>query len=158
MYRPLTNSEIRQLEQQGCHAESWTRVRVAEGFRPEAVERVRFCGTVELGRFERPVEVEPGLFLPSGLSDAVLADCCVGDDCLVRHVVEDVHGSACGVHRDVISQPFEKMDHDFSLFFSPVGRRETDVRHAPRAGVPCAARSARRRSSVRVRGLPPRSR
>ena len=86
MYRPLTDSEIRQLEQQGCHAESWTRVRVAEGFRPEAVERVRFCGTVELGRFERPVEIEPGLFLPSGLSDAVLADCCVGDDCLVRHV------------------------------------------------------------------------
>ena len=86
MYRPLTDSEIRQLEQQGCHAESWTRVRVAEGFRPEAVERVRFCGTVELGRFERPVEVEPGLFLPSGLSDAVLADCCVGNDCLVRHV------------------------------------------------------------------------
>ena len=59
MYRPLTDSEIRQLEQQGCHAESWTRVRVAEGFRPEAVERVRFCGTVELGRFERPVEI-PG--------------------------------------------------------------------------------------------------
>ncbi len=96
MYRELTETEIRQLEQQGCRADHWSRVRVADGFRPEAVDHVRFCGTVELGAFLHPVEVEPGFFLPSGVSRAVLADCCVDDDCLVRNVGGFVRGYSLG--------------------------------------------------------------
>lgn len=92
MTRPLDDFEIRQLEQQGCRADDWSAVTVSERFRPETVERVRFCGHVELGAFERPVELEPGLSLPSGVSDAVLFDCAIGDNCLVRQVGCYLHG------------------------------------------------------------------
>ena len=42
MYRPLTDAEIRQLEHQGCRADEWAAVRVADAFRPETVAMVRF--------------------------------------------------------------------------------------------------------------------
>ena len=41
-YRSLTVEEIGQLEQNGCSAEDWTRVNVAEDFSPEYVYDVAF--------------------------------------------------------------------------------------------------------------------
>ena len=92
MYRPLTDAEIRQLEHQGCRADEWAAVRVADAFRPETVAMVRFCGDVRLGEFGRPVELAPGVRVPSGVTRAVLSDCTVGDGCLVRDVGCYLHG------------------------------------------------------------------
>lgn len=92
MYRPLTDVEIRQLEHQGCRADEWAAVRVADAFRPETVAMVRFCGDVRLGEFGRPVELAPGVRVPSGVTRAVLSDCTVGDGCLVRDVGCYLHG------------------------------------------------------------------
>lgn len=85
--RELTADEIAVLERQGCRAEDWSLVTVAENFSPAGTVRDSvFIGRVELGAFEKRVDAGGGLFLPSGLDHARLADVKVGADCLVNHV------------------------------------------------------------------------
>ena len=45
-YRPLTTEEIEQLQQNGCWAEDWTSVNVAEDFNPEHMRQVMLYGEV----------------------------------------------------------------------------------------------------------------
>ena len=47
--RKLTPSECQQLTQQGCSAECWDNIAVAEGFSPELIRGCRFEGRVEIG-------------------------------------------------------------------------------------------------------------
>lgn len=48
-YRTLTADEIARLERQGCSAEDWNAVRVADGFGTEDIHNCRFAGRIELG-------------------------------------------------------------------------------------------------------------
>ncbi len=84
-YRALTSSEVQALEAGGSWAEDWSTVRVAEGFSPSAVRRCSFIGQVRLGAFGPAVAV-PGGSLPSGVRDATLSNCTVGDGALVQGV------------------------------------------------------------------------
>lgn len=72
--RSLTKDEIARLEAQGCRADDWARVQVAPGFTTGAVWRARLRGDCQLGVFAAP---------ESGISDAELRDCRVGDDARV---------------------------------------------------------------------------
>ncbi len=85
-YRELTDEEILQLEDNGCWAEDWSSVTVAEDFMPIWVRRVKFYGEVRLGVFELNVEVSKGFMQHSGIEDAVLRNVTVGDNCLLAHV------------------------------------------------------------------------
>ncbi len=84
-YRALTAPEVQALEAGGSWAEDWSGVRVAEGFSPSAVRRCSFIGQVRLGAFGPAVAV-PGGSLPSGVRDATLSNCTVGDGALVQGV------------------------------------------------------------------------
>lgn len=86
-YRNLTPDEISTLEANGCWAESWDNVNVAEdGFMPKFIHRVRFYGGIRLGAFERDVEVTKGFFRHSGINDATLRNVTIGNDCLIERV------------------------------------------------------------------------
>ena len=50
-YRQLTESEILTLEDQGCYAQDWNNVKVAEDFLPHYVKNVSFYGYNNLGVF-----------------------------------------------------------------------------------------------------------
>ena len=56
-YRLLTDEEIGVLEDNGCRAEDWTSVNVAEDFKPAYLKDVQFYGEVYLGVFDKNVEV-----------------------------------------------------------------------------------------------------
>jgi len=84
--RLLTPGEIGQLEQQGNWAESWSRVRVADGFDPGTVRLSSFHGDVTLGQFARAVRLAEGVNLPSGIYRSTLANCVIGHHALVRDV------------------------------------------------------------------------
>lgn len=58
--RSLTVDEIEALERQGCSAEDWTRIGVAEDFCPAYIHNVAFYGDVGLGLFDKQVEVDEG--------------------------------------------------------------------------------------------------
>lgn len=85
-YRELNIDEIEVLERQGCSAEDWTRISVAEGFLPERLRRVEFFGDVHLGANDGTIEVSKGFLKPCGISDATLRNVTVGDGCLVERV------------------------------------------------------------------------
>ena len=51
-YRQLTAQEIEQLKSQGCSAEDWDRVLVADAFNAKYVRFSRFSGDIRLGVFE----------------------------------------------------------------------------------------------------------
>jgi len=80
MYRSLTAVEIAQLEAQGCRAESWAEVEVAEAFDPQYVCQTRFSGHNKLGVFRREIAMPGGLKVHAGIYNATLHNCEVGDD------------------------------------------------------------------------------
>lgn len=95
-YRLLTEREIVQLEADGCRAEDWTSVNVAEDFVPGHVRRVDFYGEVNLGVFEKNIEVVEGFFRHSGICNATLRNVTVGDNCLIENIGNCISGYIIG--------------------------------------------------------------
>ena len=85
-YRQLTEQEIDILEANSCWAEDWTRVEVAEFFKPNYFHRVMFYGDIRLGNFEKNVEVSKGFVKHSGINNATLRNVIVGDNCLIENI------------------------------------------------------------------------
>ena len=85
-YRQLTESEILTLEDQGCYAQDWNNVKVAEDFLPHYVKNVSFYGYNNLGVFEKDLEVTKGFFKHSGIFNATLKDTTIGDNSLIEKI------------------------------------------------------------------------
>lgn len=86
LLRDLTKEEIAVLEHNGCRAEGWQQIRVAQDFDPFRVQRCFFAGPCVLGRFAGTREIQPGLSLPCGIYDSTLSHCQIGNDCLIEKV------------------------------------------------------------------------
>ncbi|MCR5534590.1 MAG: DUF4954 family protein [Bacteroidaceae bacterium] len=84
--RNLTEKEIATLASQGCIAEDWLKIQVADEFCPQYISNVEFYGNVTLGVFQKNVEVAPGFSKHSGIRNATLRDVIIGNDCLIEHV------------------------------------------------------------------------
>ena len=87
-FRSLSSEEIHILQQQGCHAESWSSIEVAEAFEPVYVQRVKFTGHNRIGIFGSMVELSGGITVHSGIYDAWLHNCNIGDNVLI-HTIRD---------------------------------------------------------------------
>ena len=85
-YRQLNQEEIQVLEQNACWAEDWSRVLVADNFRPYNFHRNVFYGDIRLGSFEKSIEVSKGFVKHAGINDATLRNVTVGNDCLIEKV------------------------------------------------------------------------
>ena len=95
-YRKLTQEEIQVLEQNGCWAEDWNRVEVAEAFRPYNFHRIVLYGDIRLGSFEKNVEVSKDFVKHSGINDATLRNVTVGNDCLIEKVGNFINNYTIG--------------------------------------------------------------
>lgn len=95
-YRSLTEEEISLLEDNGCLAEDWTKINVAEDFQPTYVRNIRFYGEVNLGVFEKSLEIEEDFIKHSGLSNACLRNVTIGDNALVENVGNYISGYTIG--------------------------------------------------------------
>ena len=85
-YRKLTPRERELLRMQGCSAEDWQHVEVTDDFDSAYVRSARFIGSVRLGRFSGNVSTIGGLERSSGIYNAVLCDCTVGDDTRIANI------------------------------------------------------------------------
>ncbi len=86
IYRSLEADEIAALESRGCRCADWSAVQVADPFVPANYRNVMFSGTVRLGTTGK-VHLRSGAIpVQSGIYDALLHDCTVGDDVLIRKV------------------------------------------------------------------------
>ena len=85
-YRKLTDKEIKILKNQGCRAENWETILVLNGFKSDCIRNVVFAGRVKMGCYIRSVQTEDGVTKPSGLYDAYIQDCTIGDDSYIADV------------------------------------------------------------------------
>ena len=79
-FRKLTSAEIAQLERQGCSAKEWSDVEVAQDFDARYVCNATFSGHNKIGAFHREIALPGGLSVHSGIYNATLHNCEVGDD------------------------------------------------------------------------------
>lgn len=85
-YRPLTTSEIEQLKRQGCSSENWNTVHVAQRFNAMSISNTHLAGKVKLGAFEKEIPFYGGLKRPSGISNASLFNCTIGNNVFIHNV------------------------------------------------------------------------
>ena len=95
-YRALREEEITVLESNSCWSEDWSRVRVGERFRPNYFHRVMFYGDVNLGNFEKSIEVSKGFVKHSGINNATLRNVTVGDNCLIENISNYINNYTIG--------------------------------------------------------------
>ncbi len=85
-YRPLDNSEITALENQGCFSSDWSRIAVSDSFSTDAIHHVRFVGAVKLGSLGGVIKTGKGEGKTSGLYSCKIENCEIGNDVLLDNV------------------------------------------------------------------------
>jgi NDP-sugar pyrophosphorylase family protein len=95
-YRKLTEQEINILEDRNCWAEDWNSVNVAEDFVPNYMHRVMLYGEVNIGAFEKNVEVSRGFLKHSGINNATLRNVTIGDNCLIENIGNFINNYTIG--------------------------------------------------------------
>lgn len=82
----MTAGEISLLQSNGCMADDWSRILVSADFNAQHITRTRFSGDTELGSFDAEFTLSGGVVKHSGIHDAVLHNCRVGDNVLIEGV------------------------------------------------------------------------
>lgn len=85
-YRSLTNDEIVALEARGCRSNDWGLVQVADPFEPSCYRNAVFSGQVRLGTTGKTHLRSGCIPVRSGIYDALLHECTVGNDVLIRKI------------------------------------------------------------------------
>jgi hypothetical protein len=85
-FRPLTSKEIAKLTDQGCICTDWSKLQVAEGFIPENVKSTHFSGDIKLGVFEKQVSFPGGVVKQSGINNATIHNCTIGNNVYIGQV------------------------------------------------------------------------
>lgn len=98
MYRKIIQTEIEQLQQQGCSAENWATVEVKEGFSTEYIHNARFSGVIRLGLFLDTFTRPGGIRKHSGLRNVTLHNVCIEDNCLIENINNYIANYHIGDH------------------------------------------------------------
>jgi len=85
-YQALTDDQIAKLAGQGCTAEDWILVRVAEGFDPSRLKNTHFTGSVSIGRLDKKVSLFGGIEREAGISNATIHNCRIGNNVYINNV------------------------------------------------------------------------
>ncbi|MBN1896074.1 DUF4954 family protein [bacterium] len=85
LLRPLTQEEIRSLQDQGNRSRDWTRIRVCLDFNVQWIWDSIFEGECVLGQFTgRDTALLPGTVLPAGIVRSTILNSQIGNECLIQ--------------------------------------------------------------------------
>jgi len=87
-YRKLTETEIARLQQQTCSADNWNNIEVVAQFSPDFFRNVKFTGHNRLGKFGDEITLAGGVTTNTGIYDAWIHNCTIGDNVLI-HTIRD---------------------------------------------------------------------
>lgn len=109
-YRDLTAKEREMLEINKCSCENWDLVQVAEDFDPNRCSSVHFSGEIKLCRFDREIELPGGVRKKTGIYNAHLHHCSIGENVLIENVTQYIanynigaYSIICNLDRMVVS-------------------------------------------------------
>ena len=86
MDRALTVNEITILKANTCTAENWNTIEVHANFQPDYISQVHFSGNIRLGVFEKMIALPGGVKIHSGLRNAHLHNCRLGDNVFIENI------------------------------------------------------------------------
>jgi carbonic anhydrase/acetyltransferase-like protein (isoleucine patch superfamily) len=99
--RNISAEEVDFLQKNGCEATDWGQIFVPCDFQPEYVTGTRFSGRVELGTFKKDFSMMGGVSRHSGIHNAVIHNCRIGDDVLIvgvhNYIANYVIGNGCRI-------------------------------------------------------------
>jgi len=107
IYRNLTEEEKDQLILQGCFCDDWNKINVVEDFIADNVRNARFSGFNKLGKFEAVIDLYGGVKMKSGIVNAHLHNCIIGDNTLVNSVKSYIANYEIG--RDAIIHNLDQL-------------------------------------------------
>ena len=85
-FQVISNEQIKALEAQGCCAEDWKQVEVADGFISERIRNTCFMGLVRIGGVGGTAESVHGIQKPCGIYNATILNCNIGDGVRIANV------------------------------------------------------------------------
>ncbi len=97
-YRSLTEQEKQCLLSQGCTAADWQTIYVKDGFDPLYVNNTRFSGEVKIGVFKSEFVMPGGVKVHTGISNATIHNCVIGDDCHLYNIHNYIANYVIGDH------------------------------------------------------------
>ena len=78
-YQVVNQDQVMVLTAQGCTAQDWKQIFVADGFDPACMRGVDFFGKVKLGKLVGEIKDAGSPAKPCGIYNAVIVNCTVGD-------------------------------------------------------------------------------
>ncbi|MFA4839738.1 MAG: DUF4954 family protein, partial [Candidatus Neomarinimicrobiota bacterium] len=112
--RQLSRGEIDLLYANGCSADDWNHVTVAEPFLPERFCNVRFSGTVGIDKQDGTIETEKGVFRACGIYDSFVKNCQIGERVFISSVKNLVNQR---IGNDVVIENVAEMVNDGETTF-----------------------------------------
>ncbi len=85
-YRLLKPEETEIMKRQGCTADDWKNLEVAQNFSPEYIVQTHFSGKNKLGEFNREITFFGGIKKHTGLSHVTLYNCELGNNVYISQV------------------------------------------------------------------------
>ena len=85
-YRLLTEKEISLLLSQGCHADKWNDIEVAENFSTTNIWNTLFEGKIKLGLYSGVVEIEKGIPRKWGIYNSHIRNCEIAGNVYISEV------------------------------------------------------------------------
>ena len=85
-YRALSAEEIDILLLQGCDAEDFSTIEVAEGFDPSRVRATHFSGSIKIGVLEKRISFFGGVEEPAGIYHARIHNCVIGNNVYISNI------------------------------------------------------------------------
>lgn len=97
-YRSLTEHEIQILISNTCNSDSWETIYVSNDFDPSRCKNTVFSGDVYIGSQKGYCVQDCGLKLPTGISNARIHNCQIGDEVLINNVHSYIANYRIGSH------------------------------------------------------------
>lgn len=131
--RKLKQNEIEALQSRGCSCSDWNRVTVDERFNPDAYSCVAFSGDIVLGATDGVFELEGGICLNSGISNAKLHNVTVGDNVYISSVANYIanYDIAPGVFIENVNRMVTRPGATFGIGTPVSVLNETGGREVP---------------------------
>jgi hypothetical protein len=85
-YKALSKSDIDVLLSNGCTCNNWDHVEIKEGLDLQKCRNVYFSGKVRLGRFDKSFIDESGVRISSGIVNAQIHNCTIGDNVSIHNI------------------------------------------------------------------------
>ncbi len=96
-FHSMSPEQIACLQEQGCTCDDWSEVKAIADFNTDNVLSAHFSGKIRLGTFKKKVSFFGGITKPSGIYNASIHNCIIGNDvyisnvknCIANYIIED---------------------------------------------------------------------